>query len=112
MAISATVPYGLADFSINSLKANNVSLVPGVFNYSSASSTALTVTANDIGLTSIQGLVVTGPFQVKRVDDTQWTVQGLSVLTSATGVQQIIATASGVIASTTGVPFLAWGYRR
>ena len=117
MGISATVPYGLADFSVNSLKANNVSIVPGVVNYDSASSTALTISANDIGLTAIQGLMIgcgDMPFKVQRVSDAEWTMEPIAAAVGSvsTSVNVIMPTASMVIASQTGIPFLAWGYRR
>jgi len=116
MAIAVTRLEGVDDFSINHLASRNICLVSGTFAYDSASSTALTISGADIGLSRIDGLFVSNKspviFGVASVSAAEWTVSPFSVMSSvSTTLCTTIATASGVIASVTGVPFLAWGSR-
>ena len=114
MAIAVTRLEGVDDFSGKNLASRNVQFVYGTFNYDSASSTALTITATELGLTRIDALFVSsksgGAFGVASVSVSEWTVAPMTVFASAT-LGTIMASASGVIASVTGIPFLAWGYR-
>ena len=116
MAIAVTVTAGMDDFSFKHLSSRNVCMVAGTFAYDSASSTALTISGADLGLSRIDALFVSNKtpcmFGVASVSAAEWTVQPLSAISSvSTTLCVLMATASLVIASTTGIPFFAFGQR-
>jgi len=117
--VSITVNAGLDDFTMRNLNSRNVSMVYGVLNYDSASATALTISAANIGLSRIDGLFVqpkeAGFFEVASVSAAEWTIQPLTILASSsstgdTSIGVAITTAS-IAFTCTGVPFFAFGYR-
>ena len=120
MAIAVTRLEGIDDFSGKNLASRNVQFVYGTFNYDSASSTALTITATELGLTRIDGLFLNSnpggadlpsAFGVAKVNAYEWTVAPMVVFASATLGTIMASSSFSCTGSVTGVPFMAWGYR-
>jgi len=103
------------DFSLRNLASKSFKLVHGYFAYDdSASSTAMSVTAAAIGLTSVKGFIAAPKGDVFwQWDPGTGAVEPVGAVRTSvtTDIGAIISTASFVVAATiTSVPFLAWGY--
>lgn len=110
------------DFKLSNLVAKSFRLVHGYFTYdSSASASALTVTAAMVGLNALKGFIATpvgSSISGNQVIMFTWSPSTNmlapigAVQTSITAdIGAVIATASFVVAaSITSIPFLAWGY--
>ena len=108
-------PTFYGDFTPANLQSRSLHLVSGYFSYDSASSTAMTITADLTGLNRLLGFIAMpkGNIFWQTVPGTDFSIQAIqNTVSSISATYDVfMATASSVIGSVTSIPFLAWGYR-